>query len=55
VGAFDRNGEWRKLTDFGQMNVMIARRIAWARDGRSLYAAVSQLESDIVRLVGVTW
>jgi Tol biopolymer transport system component len=48
-------GEWRKLTDFGQMNVMIARRIAWARDGRSLYASVSQLESDIVRLVGVTW
>jgi WD40-like Beta Propeller Repeat len=48
-------GMWRKLTDFGQMNVMIARRIAWARDGRSLYASVSQLESDIVRLVGVTW
>jgi serine/threonine protein kinase len=48
-------GEWRKLTDFGQTNVMIARRIAWARDGRSLYASVSQLESDIVRLVGVTW
>src|SRR5262245_63770475 len=22
-------GEWRKLTDFGQTNVMIARRIGW--------------------------
>jgi hypothetical protein len=48
-------GEWRKLTDFGQTNVMIARRIGWARDGRSLYASVSQLDADIVRLVGVTW
>jgi serine/threonine protein kinase len=48
-------GEWRKLTDFGQTNVMIARRIGWARDGRSLYASVSQLDSDVVRLVGVAW
>jgi serine/threonine protein kinase len=50
-----QTGEWRKLTDFGQTNVMIARRIAWARDGRSLYASVSQLDADIVRLVGVAW
>ena len=48
-------GEWRKLTDFGQTNVTIARRIGWARDGRSLYASVSQLDADIVRLEGVNW
>ena len=25
-------GTWRKLTDFGQRNVIIARRIAWSKD-----------------------
>jgi serine/threonine protein kinase len=49
------SGQWKKLTDFGQTNVMIARRIAWARDGRSLYASVAQLDADVVRLVGVGW
>jgi Tol biopolymer transport system component len=47
-------GEWRKLTDFGSRNVMIARRIAWSRDGRSLYASVSDVDSDIVMLAGLT-
>jgi serine/threonine protein kinase/WD40 repeat protein len=48
------SGEWRKLTDFGSRNVMIARRIAWSRDGRSLYASVSDVDSDIVMLAGLT-
>jgi Tol biopolymer transport system component len=48
------SGEWRKLTDFGPRNVMIARRIAWSRDGRSLYASVSDVDSDIVMLAGLT-
>jgi hypothetical protein len=47
-------GEWRKLIDFGSRNVMIARRIAWSRDGKSLYASVSDVESDIVMLAGLT-
>jgi Tol biopolymer transport system component len=46
-------GEWRKLTDFGSRNVMIARRIAWSRDGQSLYASVSDVDSDIVMLAGL--
>jgi serine/threonine protein kinase/Tol biopolymer transport system component len=47
------SGEWRKLTDFGARNVMIARRIAWSRDGQSLYASVSDVDSDIVMLAGL--
>jgi Tol biopolymer transport system component len=48
-----QTGESRKLTDFGQRHVMIARRIAWSRDGRFVYAAVSDVDSDIVMLDGL--
>jgi Tol biopolymer transport system component len=53
-GLSTDTGEWRKLTDFGPRNVMIARRIAWSRDGQSLYASVSDVDSDIVMLAGLT-
>ncbi len=46
-------GAWRKLTDFSPRNVVIARRIGWSKDGRSLYAAVSEVDSDIVMLLGL--
>ena len=46
-------GEWRRLTDFGQRNVIIARRIAWSADGQRIYAAVSDVDSDIVLLGGL--
>ena len=46
-------GELRRLTDFGQRNVVIARRIAWSRDGGFVYAAVSDVDSDIVMLDGL--
>jgi Tol biopolymer transport system component len=46
-------GEWRQLTDFGSRNVVIARRIAWSRDSRYLYASVSDVDSDIVMLAGL--
>jgi serine/threonine protein kinase/Tol biopolymer transport system component len=45
--------EWRRLTDFGQRNVIIARRIAWSRDGQHIYASVSDVDSDIVLLAGL--
>jgi serine/threonine protein kinase/Tol biopolymer transport system component len=48
-------GGWRKLTDFAPDNVMIARRIAWSRDGKSIYASMSEVDSDIVMLSGVKW
>jgi Tol biopolymer transport system component len=47
------HGEWRKLTEFGQRNVVIARRIAWSGDGRHMYASVSDVDSDIVLLAGL--
>jgi Tol biopolymer transport system component len=48
-------GEWRKMTDFGSRNVVIARRIAWSRDSKSIYASVSDVDSDIVLFSGLTW
>jgi Tol biopolymer transport system component len=46
-------GDWRRLTDFGDRNVMIARRIAWSNDGQSIYASISEVDSDIVLLTGL--
>jgi len=48
-------GAWRQLTDFGSRNVLIVRRIAWSRDGRFLYTALSDVDSDIVMLSGFHW
>jgi len=48
-------GGWRKLTDFAPKNVMIARRIAWSKDSKSLYASMSEVDSDIVMLSGLKW
>jgi hypothetical protein len=38
----------RALTDFGNRPIMIARSVSWSADSRSLYAAVAELESDVV-------
>lgn len=46
-------GQWRKLTDFGDRNVVIARRIAWSANGQHMYAAVSDVDSDVVLLAGL--
>jgi Tol biopolymer transport system component len=43
-------GEWRQLTDFRPKNVVIPRRIAWSKDGKYIYASVSQIDSDIVMI-----
>jgi Tol biopolymer transport system component len=48
-------GDWRKLTDYGARNVIIAPRVAWSKDGKYLYAAVSDVDSDIVMLLGLKW
>jgi len=48
-------GSWRKLTDFRSRAVVIARRIAWSRDGRHLYAAVADVDVDVVMFEGLTW
>jgi Tol biopolymer transport system component len=48
-------GAWRQLTDFRPRNVVIPRRIAWSRDGKHLYASVSEIDADIVMLSGLNW
>jgi serine/threonine protein kinase/sugar lactone lactonase YvrE len=47
------DGRWRQLTDFRPLNMRITRRIAWSRDGKHLYASVSEVDSDIVMLSGL--
>jgi len=46
-------GAMRPLTDFGSRPVLIARRVSWAPDGKSLYAAVAETDADIVMLEGL--
>ena len=47
-------GEWRQIADFGDRATFIARRVSWSSDGRSIYAAVAEGDSDIVLLEGLT-
>jgi Tol biopolymer transport system component/tRNA A-37 threonylcarbamoyl transferase component Bud32 len=47
------DGEWRRLTDFEDQNVLIARRIAWSRDGTHIYVSLSEVDSDIVMMAGL--
>ena len=47
------DGTLRQLTDFGRRATFIARRLSWASDSRSIFAAVGEGESDVVLLAGV--
>jgi Tol biopolymer transport system component len=47
------DGTFRQLTDFGRRATFIARRLSWASDNRSIFAAVGEGESDVVLLAGV--
>jgi len=46
--------QWRQITDFGERPTLIARRLSWSSDGRSILAAVAEGDSDIVLLEGLT-
>ncbi|HEX5108834.1 MAG TPA: protein kinase [Vicinamibacterales bacterium] len=43
-------GPMRRLTDYGNRSVLIARRVAWSQDDRFIYAAVADVNSDVVAL-----
>jgi Tol biopolymer transport system component len=43
----------RQITDFGHQAILIARQVSWSRDGQSVYAAVAEVDADIVLLDGV--
>jgi serine/threonine protein kinase/Tol biopolymer transport system component len=47
------DGTFRQLTDFGRRATFIARRLSWASDNRSIFAAVGEGESDVVLLAEV--
>jgi len=47
------NGQWRQVTDFGDRDVFIARRVSWSADGTSIIAAIAEGDADIVLLDGL--
>jgi len=44
----------KPITDFGSRMITIARHASWSADGRHVYAAVAETETDIVLLEGLT-
>lgn len=46
-------GSFRQITDLGQRPTLIGRQVSWSRDGKFIYAAVAEIDSDIVLLDGV--
>ena len=46
-------GAMRPLTDFGSRPVVIARRVAWSPDGKSIYAPIAETDADVVVLDGL--
>jgi hypothetical protein len=46
-------GPMRQITDFGRRAILIARTAYWSSDSRSVYAAVAEMDADIVLLEGI--
>jgi eukaryotic-like serine/threonine-protein kinase len=46
--ASTADGAKRQITDFGRRATLIARQVAWAPDGKFIYAAVAENDADIV-------
>ena len=46
-------GPLRQITDFGRRAILIARSVNWSSDSRSVYAAVAEMDADIVLLEGI--
>jgi len=46
-------GPMKQVTDFGERTVVIARLASWSPDSRSLYAAVADVDADVVLLGGL--
>jgi hypothetical protein len=46
-------GSFTAVTDFGDRPTIIARQVSWAPDGASIYAAVAEINSDIILLDGL--
>ncbi len=46
-------GDWRRVTEFGDRPIFIARRVSWSADGKSIVAAIGEGDADIVVLDGL--
>jgi serine/threonine protein kinase len=46
-------GTFTSVVDFGDRATLIARQVSWAPDGQSIYAAVADVNADIVLLDGL--
>jgi hypothetical protein len=46
-------GPLKPLTDFGDRQTLIARAVSWSADGQSVYAALAELQTDIVLIDGL--
>jgi Tol biopolymer transport system component len=46
-------GPMKAVTDFGSRSVLIVRRVSWSADGRFLYAAIADVDADVVMLHGL--
>src|SRR5262249_9227353 len=51
--ASTTDGKLRQVTDFGQKRTFIARRVSWSSDGKWIFAAVGEGDSDIVQMDGL--
>jgi hypothetical protein len=47
-------GPMKPLTDFGDRSNLIARSVSWSGDGQFLFAAIAEIETDIVLFDGLT-
>jgi Tol biopolymer transport system component/tRNA A-37 threonylcarbamoyl transferase component Bud32 len=46
-------GPMTPVTDFGERSVMITRNVSWSRDSQHIYAAVAEIQTDVVLLDGL--
>ena len=47
------DGSIRQVTDFGPKRTFIVRRVSWSSDGRFLFAAIANGDSDVVTIEGL--
>ena len=46
------DGSFRQVTDF-KRSTLIARQVSWSPDGKFIYAAVVDIDADIVSFDGI--
>lgn len=47
-----RDASLHQITDFGQRATLIARQVAWSRDSKYIFAALVEMDADIVLIDG---